>query len=231
MNQLPKINKGNLSEQVYGIIRASLMDGRYKPGERLTIASLANQLGVSITPVREAIFRLVTEHALEMRAATSIQVRSLTPSELREIQTIRHHLEGEAAAQAAVKISLTDLAALEALHAEFTRAVASDPLEASRINRAFHFKLAGAAEMPLLYAAIEGMWAQMGPLIHLYHLNTPTRVLVSGDHGHHYLLRALKARDPEAARRAIQADIGVGTVMVEWLEGNGKGPGKQGNSG
>jgi DNA-binding GntR family transcriptional regulator len=226
MNQLPKINKGNLSEQVYGTIRASLMDGRYEPGERLTIASLAEQLGVSITPVREAIFRLVTERALEMRAATSIQVRSLTAPELREIQLIRHHLEGETAAQAAVKISQQNLAALETLHADFTRAAARDPLEASRINRAFHFKLAGAAEMPLLYATIEGMWAQMGPLIHLYHLNTPTRVLVSGDHGHHHLLRALKAGDPEAARRAIQADIGVGTVMVEWLEGNGNGAAK-----
>ncbi|QWK80586.1 GntR family transcriptional regulator [Ochrobactrum sp. BTU1] len=218
MSQLPKINKGNLSEQVYASIRASLMDGRYEPGERLTIANLAEQLGVSITPVREAIFRLVTERALEMRAATSIQVRSLTPSELREIQLIRHHLEGEAAAQAAVKISDKGLAALEAMQADFTRAAASDPLEASRVNREFHFKLAETAQMPMLYATIEGMWAQMGPLIHLYHLNTPKRVLSSGDHGHYDLLRALAARDPEASRRAIQADIGVGVVMVEWLE-------------
>ena len=218
MNQLPKINKGNLSEQVYGTIRSSLMDGRYEPGERLTIASLAEQLGVSITPVREAIFRLVTERALEMRAATSIQVRSLTPAELREIQLIRHHLEGEAAAQAAVKISKKELTALEALQADFTRAAASDPLEASRFNREFHFRLAEAAQMPMLYATIEGMWAQMGPLIHLYHLNTPTRILASGDHGHYDVLRGLAARDPEACRRAIQADIGVGVVMVEWLE-------------
>ncbi len=218
MSQLPKINKGNLSEQVYATIRASLMDGRYEPGERLTIANLAEQLGVSITPVREAIFRLVTERALEMRAATSIQVRSMTPSELREIQLIRHHLEGEAAAQAALKISRQELATLEAMQADFTRAAASDPLEASRVNRELHFKLAEAAQMPMLYATIEGMWAQMGPLIHLYHLNTPKRVLASGDHGHYDLLRALAARDPEAARRAIQADIGVGVVMVEWLE-------------
>lgn len=218
MNQLPKINKGNLSEQVYGTIRSSLMDGRYEPGERLTIASLAEQLGVSITPVREAIFRLVTERALEMRAATSIQVRSLTPSELREIQIIRHHLEGEAAAQAAMRISKKELASLEALQADFTKAAANDPLEASRVNREFHFGLAAAAQMPMLYATIEAMWAQMGPLIHLYHLNTPTRILASGDHGHYDVLRALAAHDPEASRRAIQADIGVGVVMVEWLE-------------
>jgi len=218
MTQLPKINKGNLSEQVYGTIRSSLMDGRYTPGERLTIASLADQLGVSITPVREAIFRLVTERALEMRAATSIQVRSLTPPELREIQLIRYHLEGEAAAQAALKISKKMLDDLEALQTLFSKAAAKDPLEASRINREFHFKLAEAAEMPMLYVMIESMWAQMGPLIHLYHLNTSKRVLTSDSHGHYPLLRSLAARDSDGARSALQADIRVGTVMVEWLE-------------
>ncbi|MGA0543080.1 GntR family transcriptional regulator [Neotabrizicola sp. VNH66] len=223
MSQLPKIAKGNLSEQVYATIRASLMDGRYEPGERLTIAALAEQLGVSITPVREAIFRLVSERALEMRAATSIHVRRLTAAELREIQIIRHHLEGEAAAQAAQKISRAALKRLEDLQEAFARAAASDPLEASRVNREFHFRLAEAAEMPLLYATIESMWAQMGPLIHLYHQHTPTRVLVSGDHGHYPVLRALAAGDAAGARAGIQADIGVGWVMVAWLEAKGAG--------
>ncbi len=221
MSQLAKISKGNLSEQVYGSIRDSLMDGRYEPGARLTIASLAEQLGVSITPVREAIFRLVSERALEMQAATSIHVRDLTPPELREIQLIRHHLEGEAAAQAALRISTKALADMEGLQRSFSEAAANDPLEASRLNRAFHFQLAEAAEMPLLLATIQSMWAQMGPLIHLYHQNTPPRVLVSRDHGHYNVLNALRAHDAEAARAAIQADIGVGSVMVEWLEQKG----------
>lgn len=178
-------------------------------------------MGVSITPVREAIFRLVTERALEMRAATSIHVRRLAAPELREIQLIRHHLEGEAASQAARRIAPAGLAVLEGLQAAFTEAAAHDPLAASGINREFHFRLAEAAEMPLLYATIEAMWAQMGPLILIYHLNTPTRVLASGDHGHYPLLRALAAPDAEAARRAIQDDIGVEVVMVDWLEAKG----------
>lgn len=220
MTALTRISKGNFSEQVYAAIRESLMEGRLQPGDRLTIAALAEQLGVSITPVREAIFRLVTERALEMRAATSIHVRRLTPDELREIQTIRKHLEGEAAAHAALRISEAELRALEGLQARFTAAAASDPLEASRLNREFHFRIAQAAELPQILAIIEGMWAQMGPLIHLYHLNTPPRVLVSENHGHYPLLRALAARDAEEARRALQADIAVGTVMADWLEAN-----------
>lgn len=221
MNQLPRISKGNLSEQVYGAIRSSLMNGRFSPGERLTIAGLAERMGVSITPIREAIFRLVSERALEMRAATSIHVRRLTPPELREIQVIRHHLEGEGAAQAARRINARSLQDLEELQVRFTKAAASDPLEASRLNRAFHFRVAEAAEMPLLFATIEGMWAQMGPLIHLYHLNTPPRVVSSASHPHYAVLAALAAHDADAARSAIQADIALGSVMVAWLESNG----------
>lgn len=223
MSKLPKIKKENLSEQVYGSIRDSLMDGLYAPGQRLIIASLAEQLGVSITPVREAIFRLVTERALEMKAATSVHVRSLTADELREIQTIRKHLEGEAAAQAARRISSRALKELEKLHERFMSAAATDPVQASHLNREFHFALVEAAGMPLLYATIESMWAQMGPLIHLYHINTPVREIVSAQHGHYNVLKALAERDSEAARRAIQRDIGVGTVMVEWLEAKADG--------
>ncbi len=220
MSKLPKIKKENLSEQVYRSIRGSLMDGLYAPGQRLTIANLADQLGVSITPIREAIFRLVSERALEMQAATSIHVRSLTADELREIQTIRKHLEGEAAAQAARRISAKALKELEKLHERFMSAAAVDPVQASHLNREFHFALAEIAGMPLLYATIESMWAQMGPLIHLYHINTPVREIVSAKHAHYDVLKALSARDSEAARRAIQRDIGVGSVMVDWLEAN-----------
>lgn len=217
MNSLPKIKKENLSEQVYHSIRNSLMDGRYEPGQRLTIAGLAEQLGVSITPVREAIFRLVSERALEFQAATAVHVRRLSVPELKEIQLIRSHLEGEAAAQAAVRIAPDSLAALEALQAQFSAAAGRDPLEASRLNRAFHFAIAVESGMPLLCATIESMWAQMGPLIHLYHVKTPSRVLVSKDHGHYHVLRALAARDAGVARAAIQKDIAVGSVMVDWL--------------
>lgn len=220
MGKLPKIKKENLSESVYYSIRSSLMDGRYAPGERLTIAGLANQLGVSITPVREAIFRLVTERALEMKAATSIHVRSLNAEELREIQTIRKHLEGEAAAQAAYRMTPRALQDLERLQERFMAAAASNPILAAQLNREFHFSVAEAAGMPLLYATIESMWAQMGPLIHLYLSKTPAREIVSSQHGHYNVLKALAAKDADAARRAIQKDIGVGSVIVEWLEAN-----------
>src|SRR5690606_21815594 len=99
------VAKENLSAQLYAQLRRALMDGLLSPGERLTIASVAEQFGTSITPVREAIFRLVSERALEMRAATSIHVPRLDPGQLREIQAIRIQLEGTAAARAAEVIT------------------------------------------------------------------------------------------------------------------------------
>ena len=65
------ISRENLSTQLYGNLRTALMDGQYAPGQRLTISGVAEEYGTSITPVREAVFRLVSERALEMRAAVA----------------------------------------------------------------------------------------------------------------------------------------------------------------
>ena len=107
--ELKPVEKGNLSERVYTNIRSALMDGQYQPGDRLRINPLAAELGVSITPVREAIFRLVSDHVLEMKAATAVHVPELTPAQLHEIQLIRLLLEGEAAALAAQRITAKEL--------------------------------------------------------------------------------------------------------------------------
>src|SRR6218665_3771169 len=99
MAELGRVEKQNLPERVYVEIRNALMNGQYPPGERLRIAVLAEVLGTSITPVREAIFRLASEKALEITAATSIIVPQIELDTVREIQLMRRLLEGAAAAQ------------------------------------------------------------------------------------------------------------------------------------
>lgn len=218
MANLAKIDRGNLSEQVYSVIRGTLMDGRYEPGERLRIGALADELGVSITPVREAIFRLVSEYALEMKAATAIHVRNISPDELREVQFIRNHLEGEAAGLAATRITAAELDALDDLQERFRQAAAEDPHRASILNRQFHFGVVAAAHMPLVLATVENLWMLMGPLLRTFHVTVPVRDLTSGSHRHYDILTALHARDPAAAKAAMQADIAWGKVLVDWLE-------------
>lgn len=212
------VAKKNLSEQLYAQLRSGLMDGLFSPGERLTVAGTAEAFGTSITPVREAIFRLVSERALEMRAATSISVPQLSPSDLREIQRIRIELEGSAVARAAEIITDAELEELEAIQRAFIAAAASDPRRASVLNRDFHFRLLRIARLPILEGIVENMWVLMGPFLRLFHDRTPKRQLSEGEHRHHEVLNALRHRDPSAARHAMAEDIRWGEHLIAQLE-------------
>lgn len=213
-----KIDRANLSETAYRRIRAALMSGQYRPGERLRLAELSEQFGVSITPVREAIFRLVSEGALAMRAATAISVPVLTVRELQEIQLTRVLLEGALAERAAALVSASGVEALEATHRAFVRAWGRDPHEASRHNRDFHFALAAAGDMPIVMAVIEKMWTMMGPSIHMLHTGLKPRRVSVETHPHWAVLEALRRGDGAAAREAIQEDIRLSDAVIEWAE-------------
>ncbi|MFG6082623.1 GntR family transcriptional regulator [Paracoccus litorisediminis] len=202
-----KIVRQSLSEQLYESLRLALMNGQYEPGERVTIAGLAEEYGTSITPVREAIFRLVSEKALQMRAATSFQVPRFDTAQLLEIQAIRIELEGRATYEAAGRITAKELAELRTIHARFIAAAAEDPAKASILNRDFHFALLRISDMPLLVSLCENMWTLIGPVLRLFHMRMPVREVASDEHKHHELLNALAAGDQDRSRRAIQEDI------------------------
>src|SRR3546814_13715781 len=107
-------------------------------------------MGVSITPVREAIFRLISEQGLEMQAATAVYVPFLNSARLAEIQQIRFHLEGMGAAEAARKISPKELDDLTALQAAFISLTSTTPTRASYLNRQFHFSFLEPIRIPTL---------------------------------------------------------------------------------
>lgn len=223
MAQKP-ISRENLSTQLYGNLRTALMDGQYAPGQRLTISGVAEEYGTSITPVREAIFRLVSERALEMRAATSVQVPDLSPQSLREVQRIRVELEGVAAERAAELATKADIKALKAINAEFIKAAATSPERASLLNRDFHFAILRLAQLPILESICENMWVLMGPFLRIFHDRMPVRQLSGDNHKHYDLIAALEAGDAQASRAAMQEDILWGEEMVRTLEAERKTP-------
>ncbi|WP_417280256.1 GntR family transcriptional regulator [Celeribacter sp.] len=212
-----KIVRQSLSTQLYESLRLALMNGQYEPGHRLTIAGLAEEYGTSITPVREAIFRLVSERALEMRAATSVQVPRFDTKQLLEIQAIRVELEGRAAYEAAGNVTEKKLDELRAIHAAFIAAAARDPNEASILNRDFHFKVLQLADMSILEGVCETMWTLIGPFLLTFHQRMPKREISSDEHKHHELLDALAAGDRERSRRAMQDDIAWAEDLIRDL--------------
>ncbi|CAM4102014.1 GntR family transcriptional regulator [Kerstersia similis] len=219
MAELKQVEKENLSMRIYRQIRSALIDGQYEPGERLRIATLAAELGTSITPVREAIFRLVSEQALEMRAATAVIVPALNAAKLREVQQVRLLLEGAAAEHAAQIITPDQLAHMERLQDAFIEAVeANDPRLAAVRNRDFHFGIVTIAAKPTIEAIVENMWVQMGPVLNMFHSRMPRRQVSTKRHPHYDVLAAFRRKDPEAAREALQQDIRWSNVWIDAIE-------------
>lgn len=214
--------KENLSEQIYRNLRLSLMEGEYRPGERLTISAVAEQYGTSITPVREAIFRLASERALEVKAATSVVVPNLTSRDLREIVAIRKELEGMAAYRVGQIATPAIVDALEAHNATFIKAAASNARDAAQANRDFHFLILRFAAMPYVEAICENMWTLMGPFLRTFHEEVPVPRLTADDHLHFKFVAALRAGDPDAARSAMRQDIAWSDELITRHEENGR---------
>ncbi|CAB3636910.1 MAG: GntR family transcriptional regulator [Achromobacter pulmonis] len=218
MPSLKPVKKENLSVKVYNEIRSALINGQYEPGERLIIGELAQEMGVSITPVREAIFRLISEQGLEMQAATAVYVPYVNSEKLREIQQIRFHLEGMGAAEAARNITRKQLDNLIALQKDFISCTSTDPKRASYLNRKFHFGILEASNKPILRNTVESFWVITGPILKVFHVKTAGLDYSQDEHRHEAVLAALEARDPEAATKAIQADlVWGGKIMIDWL--------------
>ncbi|WP_204318785.1 GntR family transcriptional regulator [Pseudooceanicola aestuarii] len=195
-----------LSEVVYARLRQSLMRAELRPHQRLKVRDLAQQMGTSETPVREALFQLAHEGAIEIRPRYYIRVRRLSMAEYTEIRDIRMTLEPLAAERALPHLDEAAIEELAATHATLVAAEASgDWPTALQANFNFHFGLYSRSAMPTLTEVLEGLWIRIGPLLSdLYPHAHPT---YAERHQHLNVLEALQARDAFALREAIRMDL------------------------
>jgi DNA-binding GntR family transcriptional regulator len=214
VNELLTVSRDNLSTRVYQAIRSGLMSGRFQPGQKLLLRSLAAELGTSVTPVREALLQLLREQALVTDSSRSLAVPVLPRARYLEIRDLRAELEGRAAAAAARLIAPEQIDALAAVHERLAEAkAAGDFRTVLAENERFHLGLYQAAEMPVLYRIIENLWVQVGPLLNrLYEDPSPTP---PDQHEHLAVLRGLRAHDAETAREAIRRDIVISSSILE----------------
>lgn len=214
---LETLERENLGETVYARVAEALIKGRFAPDARLTIRDLAQSLGTSVTPVRDAILRLIQDEALVQKSAREVRVPVITLQRYREIRQIRLKLEGLAAREATLKAVAKDVERLRDLIALNERAIADKNwTEALELNQTFHFALADIADMVVLRGILNRLWLQMGPLIaESYHEGG--RAMIEN---HYAVLAAVETKDPDAAERAIVDDITQGgAVILERLIG------------
>ncbi len=200
------IGRSHLGEQVYDRIAKAILTGQMRPNDKLTIRGLADQLGVSSTPVRDAVKQLTQEKVLEHRSPKDVRVPVMSEVTYLEIVEIRLSLEGLAAERAAEHATSQQIRDLRRLLDRNDRAIEKHKWAvATEGNQEFHLALSTLARMPVLQNILKGLWLQMGPLVACYYDTAP-----SGLNIHHYdLLQAMTDRDGTAARCAIEADISL----------------------
>ncbi len=208
-----------LGTQVYDALRDLLIAGGLAPGERLSLRTVAERLGTSMMPAREAVSRLVADEALEVLPNRAVRVPVITLQKFRELTRVRIAVEGFAAAEAAWAVGPDALAAIGQHDAAFRQEVRSpepDLERAMRANRDLHFAVYEAAGLPSLVAIIEGLWLRIGPVLNLDMRSSPRRLAEGGAQAHHAaLVAALAAGDAEGARAALSADIAGSAAFIE----------------
>ena len=214
----PDIQSKSLSAQIYAQLKYQLMAARLQPGDRLKIRDMAQSLGTSETPVREALLQLVHDGALEMKPGYYIRVRRLTLREYLELREIRLLLEPHAAVKALPNVDDAFIAELEQVHETLIRAeLEKDYPTALLANYEFHFSVYRRSEMPQLIEILERLWVQIGPLLNfLYPFGHPS---YDGPHQHLNVIAALRNRDADGLADAFRDDlVEGGRSFLKYLE-------------
>lgn len=207
----PPIERVTMGDQVYLHIRKLLIAGRLAPGDRLSLRQIADGMGVSMMPVREAVSRLVADEAIEVTPNRALRVPVMRRGQFEALALIRCEIEGFAAERAAMVRTprqLQDIAAANRHFSDLSESRDPDLVAAVEANQAFHFAVYEASGLTDLVQIIGGLWLKVGPVINLDLRENPER-LARGNAAqlHAACALAIAERDGAAARTAIAADI------------------------
>ena len=201
-----RIEHTTLSEKAYAKIRAGLMSAEFGPGESLRIRPLAEHYGISATPVREALQRLVAENVLEIQPNKSFRVPVLTADRFEEIVRMRIALEPLASELAFENIGNSELRELGKLVEIMDRAITNVNIRSyTAANEKFHFMIYDKSNAQLLLGTIRDLWVLAAPYFSM--LFDETSYTAEGNKLHYEIMRALHARDSESLCLGIRKDI------------------------
>ncbi len=155
-------------EEVYLQLKEAIFRGKFEPGHSVTLRGLAQMLGVSTTPIREAIRRLVSEGALKLLENRRITVPEMSENKLKEIFFSRVQLECFAAEQAFHSITIHGMNELEHINKRHNKAIADYDVENYiYLNFEFHRRFYAHAKLSVISQLIESLWLQTAPFMRM----------------------------------------------------------------
>jgi DNA-binding GntR family transcriptional regulator len=202
----------SLHTTVYAELRHRLLTGRIIPGVGLSTRGLAQELGVSQMPVREALSRLAAERAVEIRSKRKIVVPPMTAERFDDLLRCRVLLEPEAARAALPLIDAKRLKRLREIDDRMEAALQNGDVHGYMAgNHDFHFTIYLAQPRQTLIQLIETLWLQFGPYMRVVYGRFGTAQLVDQ---HQLAIKAIEARDAAALAQAIASDIEDGMRLI-----------------
>jgi DNA-binding GntR family transcriptional regulator len=193
-----------LHEMIFQRLKRALLVGEMRPGEAVTMRSLATKFGTSAMPVRDAIGRLVAAQALELGSNRTVLVPKMSRARYLEILRVRIALETMVTAMAVPQVDDATLARLQSLNEKMISYGSDDPRSYFECNQHFHFQLYHSAKSLVTMSIIESLWMHSGPFLGLI-FNTPG--VEFGRDNHEAILRAVRRGSPEAAAEAVAKDL------------------------
>lgn len=183
-------------------LRRAIVSGQLRPGAAIRQDALAESLGVSRVPLREALKILEGEGQVSYRPHRGYFVADLSYDDLREVYRIRELLEAEAARHAVCRLTDEDLERLtEAQRAVDAAGAAGDIVTMTAANRRFHFTLLEASGMPRLLRLIRILWDATDAYRAVYYNDERNRQRVGREHD--VIVTAVRSRDAERVVRVL----------------------------
>ncbi len=223
MNQLDLIkNKASSSqadsgkqpahEQVYQTLRSQILFGELVPGQPVTIQGLTDSLGVGMTPVREAIRRLISDGALVFQGNRRVSVPLLTAADIEQMIFARIAIESELSRRATANLKTDDIDQLERIDKQLDHMIADGDVGGYLcLNLAFHETLYSHANAAILSDLAERLWLRFGPSLRVVCGRFGTQSLPDR---HKDIISALRSGDAEMAAKATAQDIEQGMELI-----------------
>lgn len=199
-------------EQVYQALRAQILFGELVPGQAVTIQGVVENLGAGMTPVREALRRLISDGALMFQDNRRVSVPQLRAEDVDELIFARKTVECELARRAATRMPVADIDRLEAIDLRLDTAIAQgDVVGYLSLNYQFHNLLNSHAGAPILSDMADRLWLRFGPSLRVVCGRFGTQ---SFPDRHKDILEGLRKKDADLVDLAMERDVLQGMEQV-----------------
>lgn len=214
---LPDVTHRTAQERVVEVLRHAILGGQLDPGTPLVLSELSERLGVSRTPIREAMRALTSEGLVNFDSYRSAAVHTPTLEEAREIYELRLTLDPIAVRKAIERITEEELEVAESIHRRML--ATQDSGDWVELNREFHRILLNAAHSPRLTRIIDGLRNSAAMQVALS-IKAEESQIEHANEDHHRMLDAFRARDADRAVELTERHLLSTLDVIERFEGS-----------